>query len=147
MSLEVAPLVLNLEGGYTPENVVRAIERTIDALGGADPEDFFNFMSIRPLSESTAAHNKQVCYTRRVSLEEKKGDEKKESAASAEGLATVSRDAQAAAVSIPAGPDVEAATQFKVDADAKKAALEAQLDELTGKINKKVRAIKLKEIS
>jgi len=134
MKLSVAPLVLNLEGGYTPENVVLAIGKTIDALDGADAEDFLSFMSIKPLSKVAAAHNKKICYARRVSLEEKRA------------LSANCSDDVQAAPQAQTGPDVRAATQFKADADAKKAVLEAELDGLTGKINKKARTAKLKQI-
>lgn len=134
LNLAIAPLVLNLEGGYTPENVVRAIGASIDALGGTRAEDFLSRMSIKPLSKKSEAHNKQVCYARRVSMEE-----------SGRFPTACSSDEQVAP-QVEAGPDMKAALQFKAGADAQKAALEAEIDALPGKINKKVRAAKMKRI-
>lgn len=134
MSLSSAPLVLNLEGGYTPENVVKAIGTSIDALGGAQAEDFLARMAIKPLSKSSEAHNKRVCYARRASSEK-----------SGRSLAAASGDEHVVPQS-RAGPDAEAAHQFRAEADAKKASLQAEMDALTGKINKKPRTAILKQI-
>lgn len=129
-----SPLVLNLEGGYTPENVVRAIGRTIDALAGADAEDFYSFMSIYPQSETAVTYNNSVCEERRTSLTLKRtsfGD---------------SSDATASP-QVKADAQIEAAMQFKAAADAKKAAIEDEASYLTGKVNIKARTKKLKEAS
>lgn len=40
MSRDVAPLVLNLEGGYHPANVARAVGTVVDALAGASVAEF-----------------------------------------------------------------------------------------------------------
>eukprot|EP00931_Biecheleriopsis_adriatica_P041554 TRINITY_DN23741_c0_g1_i1.p1 TRINITY_DN23741_c0_g1~~TRINITY_DN23741_c0_g1_i1.p1 ORF type:complete len:549 (-),score=114.60 TRINITY_DN23741_c0_g1_i1:104-1690(-) len=123
MSLDVAPLVLNLEGGYTPDNVVRAIGRTIDALAGKRPEDFLSCMNIEPLSEKTAVYFDMICDDRRASLQEKRG------AADAKARPPVKPE-----------PHVKAAMAFKADADEKKAAIEAKANALTGKVNIKARS-------
>lgn len=47
MRLKIAPLVLNLEGGYNPENVAKAANKCIDALAGQTPDSFIEAMGIK----------------------------------------------------------------------------------------------------
>merc|ERR1712039_1120477 len=91
-------------------------------------------MSIKPLSKSSEAHNKRVCYARRVSIE-----------ACGRTPAAGPSDEQVVP-KVESGPDMNAALQHRAEADAKKAALEVEMDALPGKINKKARAAKLKQI-
>eukprot|EP00928_Gymnodinium_smaydae_P048731 TRINITY_DN32623_c0_g1_i1.p1 TRINITY_DN32623_c0_g1~~TRINITY_DN32623_c0_g1_i1.p1 ORF type:complete len:532 (+),score=61.87 TRINITY_DN32623_c0_g1_i1:51-1598(+) len=137
MTMAIAPLVLNLEGGYTPENVVQAVGRTIDALAGAPPSHFLESMSIQAPSKDATAHNKRMCYERRKSLQEQRAIACSEEEAD-------SFNSQPKANSNDKSI-LQAATEFKTKVDVDIAALEAEAANLTGKINIKARGKKLKE--
>lgn len=130
------PLVLNLEGGYTPENVVIAIGRSIDALAGAPPEDFLSCMSIKPLADECLRFIEWQRSEREDSLKL--------------ALAHKVKPRPSEADTEPVLKDqvhLEAAARFKEAEDLRKTTLQNEADALGGKVNIKARTKKMKEVA
>eukprot|EP00930_Biecheleria_cincta_P095136 TRINITY_DN87152_c0_g1_i1.p1 TRINITY_DN87152_c0_g1~~TRINITY_DN87152_c0_g1_i1.p1 ORF type:complete len:530 (+),score=85.91 TRINITY_DN87152_c0_g1_i1:74-1663(+) len=130
------PLVLNLEGGYTPENVVLAIGRSIDALAGAQPEDFLSCMSITPLAEETIRFIEWQKSEREDSLKLALAHEVRTRPSEADTKPLLKNEAH-----------MEEAARFKDAEDLRKTALQAEADALMGKVNIKARTKKMKEVA
>merc|ERR1712093_933553 len=69
MSMDI-PIVLNLEGGYNPENVAEGVDKVVDALGGLLPNSFIPFMRLEPLTRDVKQFIKRVCDVRAEKLKE-----------------------------------------------------------------------------